>query len=320
MSPDFPVPYDLPVFPPCLAELRPPLRAVTVLGDFSPPAGPVVAIVGTRTPCEAALEVTTHLARACVQAGAVVVSGGALGVDARAHEATLEAGGRTWAVLPTGPLHLVPSELRPLFERIATNRGALIWPFPPTYGVPLYFARNRVLAALADELVIVEADFRSGSRNAAKWAREMGRPVWAVAPSPWVEGFDGNRLEIERGARPLMSIEGFLRGSKLAPSATQLSLALPEARRPPPLLAGAPPERATIFSTPSRTALPPRPSRPLNPEEKRLAEAATTAPRHLDELLLEAGLTPAQAATPLLTLVLEHVLVEGPTGHYRRPP
>jgi len=115
------------------------------------------------------------------QGGALVVSGGAVGIDAAAHVGALDAGGQTVVVLGTGLDAPYPSRHRPLFERIVAGGGALVSSFQP--GVPLrrwhFPRRNRVLAGLADAVVIVEASPSSGSLYTAQAAREYGRVLCA---------------------------------------------------------------------------------------------------------------------------------------------
>ena len=92
-------------------------------------------------------------------AGVVVVSGGALGIDGAAHRGALEAGGRTWVVAPTGHERCFPPEHAGLFAEIARGPGAMIWPFAPALLATgrAFLARNRVLVALADAVVVVQA-------------------------------------------------------------------------------------------------------------------------------------------------------------------
>ena len=253
----------------------------------------VVAIVGAREATEEALTFAHDLARACVRAGGIVASGGALGIDSAAHRGALEAGGETWAVLGTGREHTFPVENAGLFEEIAHSpRGCLFWPFAPsTEARPQNFPkRNGVLVALADVVVVVQAALESGSLNTAAKARKMEKPLWVVTPAPWLDQkkYQGNRIEIRKGCRMLDSKVDFL---------------------------------AEVFPGASFGAsAPTRHHEHRSDEEKALLAAATNRPKHLDDLCESSGLSPALAATALLTLALEHVLVEGPPGYYRRGP
>jgi len=280
-----------PEYPARLRILEPPPPAVSIAGELAPSS--TVAIVGTRHPIPAAAAFARKLAGAVATTGAVVVSGGALGIDAAAHEGALAEGGRTWVVAGTGYGVLYPKEHGPLFERVAAGGGAVVWPFEPGTGAhrARFLRRNAVLVALSDVLVIVQARLPSGALNAAAWARKLERPRWVVCPFPWDEAdpdFRGCQLERRAGARALTSIDDFLTASNL--------LVQP------------------------RLIAPPEPRR--NPTETRVVRALSTAPRHVEEVVVQCGLPYPEVMTALLTLVLEDVLVEGPEGFFRHrnPP
>ena len=150
------------------------------------PAGrTAVAVVGARAASRRALEQAAALGAGLGARGAVVVSGGAVGVDAAAHRGALRAGGQTVAVLGTGVDVPYPARHRALFDAIAAGGGALVSPFPPgTEARSWHFPRrNRLIAALAHGVVVVEAQVRSGALSTARAARELGRRVMAVPGS-----------------------------------------------------------------------------------------------------------------------------------------
>ncbi|MGO8999405.1 MAG: DNA-processing protein DprA [Polyangiaceae bacterium] len=292
---------DDPTYPERLCALSaPPILAID--GDLGT-AARVVAVVGTRTPSPEAEGFAFALAGALTRAGAVVVSGGAVGVDAAAHRGALAAGGRTWAVAPTGRSHCFPKEHDDLYRQIARGPGAMLWPFaddvPPMLGN--FPRRNGVLVALSDAVVLIQAGAPSGSLNAARWARKLGREVWAVPGPPWDPRFTGCRAAIDAGARVLTSSNGLLAALGLAPQKektdrTQLGLTLGDAAAPPS-----------------------PPSPPIDDAAGQALWAACSAqPRHIDEIAENARLCVTTALTRLLTLALENVLVEGPEGFYRR--
>ena len=204
--------------PPRLSALDPSLASLTARGRLEPAIA--VAIVGTRTPCEPARAFAHELAGTCAATGALVVSGGARGIDAAAHEGALAAGGRTWAVLPTGCDHVYPAEHASLFDAIVEGGGALLWPFPPSQPARrhLFFARNRVLVALADAVVVVQAGIPSGALNAAMHARRLGKRLWVACPPAWAtQGFEGSCALLDQGATPLTSPRPLLASLRLAP-------------------------------------------------------------------------------------------------------
>ena len=145
---------------------------------------PAVAVVGSRRCSPYGREVATQLAVDLVAAGLVVVSGLARGIDRAAHRGALEAGGRTWAVLPCGPDRIYPAAHRALADAIARD-GALVTDFPPGTEVARWNfpIRNRIIAGLALVTVVVEAAQRSGARLTANLAIDAGREV-LVVPGP----------------------------------------------------------------------------------------------------------------------------------------
>ncbi len=151
------------------------------VGDPAGLARPSVAIVGTRAATRYGRRIARELASQLGAAGCCIVSGLALGIDAEAHAGALEAGAPTIGVLGSGHARFFPERNRSLAERIVAGGGAVLSPFEPEHrALPHQFlARNGIVAALADALVVVEAPARSGALNTAGWA--AGRiPVLAV--------------------------------------------------------------------------------------------------------------------------------------------
>ncbi|HEY6556748.1 MAG TPA: DNA-processing protein DprA [Polyangiaceae bacterium] len=197
--------------PPRLLDLPSPPATLFVRGEL--PRGASVSIVGTRHPSSAGRRYARTLARELAQEGVAVLSGGALGIDGAAHRGALDAGGITVVVAPSGWERPSPKEHRLLFRRAVQAGGAHVSLVPATApAIPAhYFPRNAVLAALAHVVVVVEAPFRSGARNTARTARELGRPLFVCAAPPWHEAGHGCTLEVRLGARPLLSTRDILR-------------------------------------------------------------------------------------------------------------
>ncbi|QIS05218.1 DNA-protecting protein DprA [Nocardia brasiliensis] len=143
-----------------------------------------VAVVGARCSTGYGNHVTGEIAGELATQGWTIVSGAAFGIDAMAHRAALAVGGVTIAVLACGVDRPYPAQHDRLLAEIAET-GVVVSEYPP--GTPAhkhrFLARNRVIAALADGVLVVEAGARSGARNTAKWARRLGRPALAV-PGP----------------------------------------------------------------------------------------------------------------------------------------
>jgi DNA processing protein len=160
-----------------------------------------IAIVGTRKPTHYGETAALQFSRDFALAGLVVVSGLALGIDAIAHKACLDAGGETIAVLGSGLDYIHPVTNRPIADRII-NHGALVSEFP--FGIhpePYNFPRrNRIISGLSAGVVVVEAGKRSGALVTADYAIQHGRDVFAVPGSIFSEKADGVNGLLKNGA------------------------------------------------------------------------------------------------------------------------
>ena len=143
-----------------------------------------VAVVGSRAASVYGVEMTRALCDQLATAGVRVVSGGALGIDYVAHDATLRAGGPTIAVLACGVDRVYPAQNRPLLQHLAAE-FAVVSEQPPGSGPtrPRFLARNRLIAAMTRGTILVEAALRSGALNTAGWAELLSRHVMCV-PGP----------------------------------------------------------------------------------------------------------------------------------------
>jgi DNA processing protein len=172
---------------------------------------PAVAIVGTRKPSEYGREVAYSLGRGLGASGVPVVSGLALGIDARAHRGCLDGGGVPLAVLAGGPDVVYPRRHRRLYEQVR-GAGMVLSELPPgtrpfRWSFP---ARNRIMAGLARLTLVVEAADPSGSLITADFARDLGRSVAAVpGPVTWRVARGTNGL-LRDGATPVTGTEDVL--------------------------------------------------------------------------------------------------------------
>jgi DNA processing protein len=157
------------------------LDGLWVAGDLDGLRAPCVAVVGARAPSDDGRRRARRLAEALARSGVCVVSGLALGIDGAAHEGALAAGAPTIGVLGGGHAHFFPPRNRELGTRIAVSGGAVVSPFAPDVHPErwLFLARNAVIAALSDAVVVVEAAARSGALNTAGHAADRGIPVLA---------------------------------------------------------------------------------------------------------------------------------------------
>jgi DNA processing protein len=205
------------------------------------PAAPGVAIVGTRHPSQEAEAFAAELAADLARAGLCVLSGGAKGIDAAAHRGALESGGLTLVVAPSGWHRPYPPEHAELFDRVVRGGGGHLSLCPPDVAASQarFFPRNACLVALSYGVVVVEAGFRSGARNAAKHARTLGRKLFVVPSAPWISSGRGCIAELRAGASLLESAKdvlGYLAQINVHALGQQLGLPLP---RPTPPAAGA---------------------------------------------------------------------------------
>jgi len=191
-------------------------------------------------------------------------------------------------VAPTGPEGCYPEKHEDFYASVAAGPGAMLWPNKGEKVARWMFrARNRVLVALADAVVVVQARDRSGALQAAYRAERQRKPLWVVQPAPWSRGFEGSRMLLARGAQRLTSSHLFLRSLGLATG---------------------PGDGSLVVGLPAR----------LSPEESAIWRAASAIPEHADVLALRAGTSPQATTAALLTLALENVVVEGPPGFFRR--
>ena len=194
--------YDDDRYPQRLREIVNPPAVLYVDGELPDIDSRVVlGIVGTRRASEYAVKVTGLMSGGVARCGAVVVSGGALGVDSAAHRGALSVNGKTVAVLGCGFGTNYLAANRPLRNAIK-NGGALVTEFPPftpatKYTFPL---RNRLISALSLGVLVVEAGVKSGSLITAEFALEQGRDVFAVPCSILSPDYAGTNKLIEDGA------------------------------------------------------------------------------------------------------------------------
>jgi DNA processing protein len=200
-------------FPGVLKDIPQPPKMLYILGNLQPLVEkPRLAVVGSRKVTPYGRGVTEELVQAIAGQGIVIVSGLALGVDAIAHKAALEAGGKTIAVLPCGLDKPYPATNRQLARRILEQGGALISEYPAgTEPFPSNFIeRNRLVSGLSDGVLITEAAAKSGTIHTAGFALEQGKTVMAVPGNITSELSKGTNNLIKSGATPVTSAQDIL--------------------------------------------------------------------------------------------------------------
>lgn len=307
-------------------DSAPPLIAVE--GDPGVLNRPCVALVGSRNASAAGLKFTATLARELGEAGFVVVSGLARGIDTAAHEASLASG--TVAVLAGGLDEVYPPQNIPLLDRIRL-RGAALTEMPLGW-VPRgrdFPRRNRLVSGLALGTVVVEAARKSGSLITARFANEQGRQVFAVPGSPLDPRAEGGNHLIREGA--ILCAETAHVVDVLAPM-----LRRPDLFRPAPVLCedGDPPDgRQALWDELDLPEVPAPPK--VDPQDDEAARPAATgrdgpraqlldligaAPLPLDDLVRASGRPAREVARIVLELELEGVVQRDAGGALSRRP
>jgi DNA processing protein len=194
-------------YPPLLREIADAPPLLYVRGEVFPEDDRALAIVGTRKATTYGRKVTERIASAMADARVTVISGLAHGIDAAAHQAAVESGGRTIAVLGNGIETVYPSENRRLAEAIVEQgQGAIITEYPP--GMPPHAsnfpARNRIISGLSLGVLVVEAPENSGSLHTANSAAEQGREVFAIPGNISSPNSRGTNRLIQDGAKLVM--------------------------------------------------------------------------------------------------------------------
>ncbi len=260
-------------YPSLLKSIAAPPPLLYVKGTFAPADQWTVAIVGTRRATAYGREVTLALVRDLVRSHVTIVSGLARGIDGAAHQAALDAGGRTIAVLGHGVDHLYPPEHRKLAERIV-EQGALVTDYPvgtPPDG-PNFPPRNRIISGLSLGIVVVEGDVKSGARITADFAMEQGRDVFAVPGNILQRASHLPNSLIQEGAIPVLGAEDILERLNLNMVAEQTEV------------------RQVI---------------PQDPTEAQVLSLLSAEPVHVDELRRMTGLPIAQVSSTLALMELK---------------
>jgi len=199
---------ESPEWPAALNDLQAIPIGLVVKGDISSLADRSLAIVGTRNPTPYGVRIAGDFAAGFTDREWSIVSGGAYGIDSAAHKGALIAEGRTIAVLAAGIDVAYPAGNARLFAEISENGALVSEVLPGAHAIPSRFlTRNRIIAALSQATLVVEAAFRSGSLRTARDAAELMRPVMAIPGpinAPTSEGC--HRLIGERAAEIVTSV------------------------------------------------------------------------------------------------------------------
>jgi DNA processing protein len=201
-----------PDYPPELLQTEDPPLLLHVEGELAALRHPLrLAVVGSRNPTAQGADNALAFAQTLAAAGACIISGLALGIDAAAHEGALEAGGSTLAIVGTGLDLVYPKKHQALARRIAAQ-GALVSEYPlgtPPLA-PNFPRRNRIISGLSQGVLVVEAALQSGSLITARQAAEQGREVFAIPGSIHSPQSRGCHALIRQGAKLVESAQDIL--------------------------------------------------------------------------------------------------------------
>lgn len=273
-------------YPSLLAQAPNPPPVLYVMGDL--PEGRRAAVVGSRSTDRYGTDRALAVTQALVLAGVEVVSGGAAGVDKHAHEFALEAGARTVAVVGTGLAKCYPSDHQKLYEQIAL-KGAVVSEFAlDGGGQRAHFPRrNRTIAGLSEAVAFVRGSSNSGAISTCEAAFKLGRPVFAVPGNVGDTLAAGPNQMLASGAARVS-----LDGTELVQA-----MGLVSSTRP------APAARAHVAAPPGT---------------EKVHGALGAAPKHVDDVARDAGVSTADALTALLELELAGLCTTLPGTYFQR--
>lgn len=185
-------------------------ESLYIIGNLPKDRLPTVAIVGTRKPTAYGQEVAYKLAYSLAQQGVIIVSGLALGIDALAHRAAIEAGGTTIAVLPS--LNAYPYSNRTLAAQIA-KQGCLLSENTSQTQIfrGSFVKRNRLVSGISDGLLVVEATLKSGTLHTAAFARRQSKPVMVVPGNITSPASEGCNNLLKTGATAVTNVDDIVK-------------------------------------------------------------------------------------------------------------
>ena len=199
-------------YPDCLRNIKLPPQQLYVLGNENLLTEKCISIVGSRNCTEKGEKVAREFAEKLSKAGLTIVSGMAKGIDTSAHLGTLNAKGKTIAVLGAGFNHIFPPENMELFYKIIKSGGAIVTEYEKNVKTcsRQFAERNRIVSGLSEAIFVVEAKERSGTSITADFARRQGKKIYCLAHGiEEKEGVGTNRL-IKRGAKLVTCAEDIL--------------------------------------------------------------------------------------------------------------
>lgn len=273
-------------YPSLLREIPSPPPVLFIKGDLLATDRRAVAIVGTRRVTPYGRDMARSISRDLAMAGVTIVSGLARGVDGIAHQAALEAGGRTLALMGSGVRRIYPADHRGLAERIRAQ-GALISDFLPDAppDAPNFPARNRLISGMALGVIVIEAPERSGALITVDFAADQGRDVFALPGSVMSEASAGCHRILRDGARPIRHAQDVLDDLRLGDAPRQLAI-----------------DTSVMLDEPTR----------------RVLAVLTGEPRHIDDIAAAADVEITSLSSMLMGLELQGLVRNVGAQYYSR--
>ena len=310
-------------YPSLLRTISSPPAALFVEGDPDVLWQPQIAVIGSRNPTSGGRDNARDFTRELSRRGLTITSGLASGIDSIAHQAALEAGGQTVAVLGSGLDQVYPESSKPLAQQI-TEQGVIISEFPPgTRPQRSHFpSRNRIISGLSLGVLVIEAGLRSGTLITARLAGTQGREIFALPGSIHNPMAKGCHRLIRDGARLVENIDDIMGelaslAGQLAGDLNQEMARMDEDGEPDSLdLTGGRPHLS-----PSLSGSPTAPhSVPWedDPEYQQLWSCLGYDPKPADEIIEQSGLTARAVSAMLLMLELRGMVEAHPGGAYNR--
>ena len=311
-----------PAYPLRLKETDNAPPVLYVRGVLPPIDAPSIAVVGTRRPTDYGYRVTADLCASLAAHGVVVVSGLALGIDARAHKSTVDAGGATVAVLGNGLDIVYPRENLRLAERIVDEGGAIISEFP--IGVrpeaSNFPRRNRIISGMTLGTLVTEAGETSGTRWTVYHALEQNREIFCVPGSVYSESSRLTNRLIREGAKLVCNVNDILVEIGLETSGRQIPLGLSNSEASSHALAKT--EANGHAQTPPTRYHNPIECQSATPEdpdadEAELLQHIAGDPVHIDDLVTFCQRPIAEVSSLLTMLELKGLVRQVGTMHYQ---
>ena len=304
---DIVTPGDL-IYPAGLRKISDMPLALYVDGDIGCLRGKVIiGVVGTRKPCYESLAIARKISSDLTRAGAVVVSGGALGIDSAAHEGAIEGGGKTVCVLGCGLGFDYLKDNEALRREVSRN-GAIVTEYPPMTRASkqTFPSRNRIISGMSHGVLVVEAGEKSGSLITAKRAAEQSRDVYAIPGSILTTAYTGANALIRDGAKAVSGASDILAPYEVIyPDRLNLDRISEE-----PIKTEAPKKKQNLQTVKKQSVS------GLDPDSEAVYNLFGEGALHHDEICAGSGISPSRVIAALMQLqVMELIEIDSKNSY-----